>query len=343
MPLWKGKKGWRYQFQWRGQRYSRAWFVTKAEARTAMENHRAQIRDQKQTSELSLSALDLETLMVSYLTLAERRKAAKTVEYRKIVFRRFLAFTGNPPVASITPTLVENYLLTRPTNNNFNKDRTELNTLFNWALRRGHILSNPVFLVDKVPVERPQKVIPTPEEMGRILMAAGEYRPFLLVVVLTLARVGEITQLAWQDVNFEHKVVKLRSRKNKTGSLIDRDIPMSDGLYEVLWQVWEKRRSDDWVFPSPVTGNPYLYRRKVMRTVCKRAGVRHFGFHAIRHWVASYLFDRKKVGLAMISKLLGHTNFQTTERYLQLIDPQMRTAIAHLDDDFFKTYSQTYS
>ncbi|MBW1987370.1 MAG: site-specific integrase [Deltaproteobacteria bacterium] len=272
--------------------------------------------------------------MVEYLILAERRRAAKTVEYRKIVFRRFLAFSGNLPVKDITPALVESYLLTRPTNNNFNKDRTELNTLFNWALRRGYIVSNPVFFVEKVPVERPAKVIPTPEEMGRILMAAGEYRPFLLVLFNTLARVGEIQQLAWEDISFEHRIVKLKSRKTKTGSLVERKIPMSDALYKVLWDLWQKRGNSDLVFPSPVTGKPYLYRRKLMRTVCKRAGVRYFGFHAIRHWVASYLFDRKKVGLAVVSKLLGHTNFQTTERYLQLIDPRIREAIAHLDHDF---------
>jgi hypothetical protein len=76
-----------------------------------------------------------------------------------------------------------------------------------------------------------------------------------------------------------------------------------------------------------------FYRRKLMHTVCRRAGVPYFGFHSIRHWVASYLYDRKKVGMAVVSKLLGHTNFQTTERYLQLVDPRLREAICHLDEN----------
>jgi integrase len=107
---------------------------------------------------------------------------------------------------------------------------------------------------------------------------------------------------------------------------------MSEVLYGVLWNLWQKRKSEQWVFPAP-SGDRYVYRRKLMHSVCKRAGVPYFGFHAIRHWVASYLYDRKKVSLAVVSKLLGHTNFQTTERYLQLIDPRLRDAISHLDEN----------
>jgi integrase len=47
--------------------------------------------------------------------------------------------------------------------------------------------------------------------------------------------------------------------------------------------------------------------------------------------VASYLFDKKKVSLAVISKLLRHKNLQTTERYLQAIDPRFRDTMKMLD------------
>ncbi len=64
---------------------------------------------------------------------------------------------------------------------------------------------NPVLLVDKLPVERTKKSIPTPEEMVGILVAAGADRPMFLVIFHLMARVDEIMRLKWEDVNFEHK------------------------------------------------------------------------------------------------------------------------------------------
>ena len=48
------------------------------------------------------------------------------------------------------------------------------------------------------------------------------------------------------------------------------------------------------MFLNPVTRDRYLYRPKLMGTICKRAGTPKYGFHTIRHFVASYLFDKKK-------------------------------------------------
>jgi hypothetical protein len=59
-------------------------------------------------------ALDLETLMVEYLRVAERQLAPKTLEYRKIVFRRFLGHAKNVSAPQVTTRIVEDYLLSVP-------------------------------------------------------------------------------------------------------------------------------------------------------------------------------------------------------------------------------------
>jgi integrase len=339
MPSWRDYKGkFRAQFQHEGRRYSKTGFPTKkaAERWIAVRRHELEQEAKSPPSPPMLSASDsgsltLEALMVRYLRVAERTLAEKTLSYRLTVFRRFLAHTGNPLAASITPDEVENYLLTRPTNANFNKNRVELMRLFSWAHRRQMIPSNPVYLVEKVKWDRQQKVIPTPQEMAKILMAAGPDRPLLLVLFHTMCRIDEALRLKWEDVNFEKKAVRLWTRKRRGGNWEFDWMAMNEDLEEVLWHLYQKREQEGWVFFNHLTGTRYLYRPKLMKTICRRAGVPIYGFHTIRHFVASYLFDKKKQSLPVISKLLRHKSLQTTERYLQAIDPRFRDTMRLLE------------
>ena len=111
---------------------------------------------------------------------------------------------------------------------------------------------------------------------------------------------------------------------------------MNQVLYDTLWGLWGRRQQEEWVFLNPDTGTRYNRRRRIMGTICKGAGIRSFGYHSIRHYVASLLHDSKKVSLPQVSKLLRHQSKATTERYLQVIDPASREAMAALEDDFMQ-------
>ncbi len=152
---------------------------------------------------------------------------------------------------SLDPDQMEDYLLTRPTNHNFNKERVEILVMFSRAVKRRLASFNPVAAVDKLKVEKAKKVIPTQQEMAKILLAAGKDRPFLLVLFHTMARVDEIQRLKWEDVNFTEKMVRLWTRK-RTGGTWEYDwLPMNEDLEEVLWALWQRRTQDEWVFVSP--------------------------------------------------------------------------------------------
>ncbi len=347
MPLWKDPKTgrWRYQFQHLGHRHSKTGFQTKAEARTKMELQRASLagdppptppRPSTPSFETpcasdSGTCLNLEALMVKYLRVAERSLAEVSLKKRKAAFRRFLDHVGNVPVAAITTDMIANHLLTRPTNSQFNKERTELMCLFRWAHRRFLIPTNPVLLVDKVSWSSPKKVIPTPQEMARILLAAGRHRPFVLVLFHTLGRIGEIFRLKWTDINFERKEFCLWTRKRSGGNWACDWLPMNEDLEKVLRDLWKKRTQDEWVFLSHRTGTRFVDRYDMFRRICTRAGVLRYSYHTIRHFVASFLYDKMKRPISEISKLLRHTNVQTTERYLQLVDPHLRDTLRMLE------------
>ena len=63
-----------------------------------------------------------------------------------------------------------------------------------------------------------------------------------------------------------------------------------------------------------------------MAVLCKKAGVRHFGFHALRHFGASVL-EQANVPIGSIQRILGHENRITTEIYLHSIGEAEREAM----------------
>ena len=164
----------------------------------------------------------------------------------------------------------------------------------------------------------------------KILQAATrEERVFLQAYLQTGARRSEIFRWTWNDdVNFEKREVRLGTRKTRDGSMEHEWLPMSDELHGELWWWWEHRTLKDspYVFPSTSRrpghhfGGVYVERRWFLKTLCKRAGVKPFGFHALRRYVASLLADTHKISAKTIQRILRHKNVTTTERYIQNIN-----------------------
>ena len=106
---------------------------------------------------------------------------------------------------------------------------------------------------------------------------------------------SEILRLTWKDVNLEKRTVTLRTRKRKGGQIQSDLVPMSETLYSCLKRRWNERdKSSPYVFTKPgggiYTKNDKLVK-EMMDKLCKKAGVKKFGFHAIRHHVAMILED----------------------------------------------------
>ena len=151
-----------------------------------------------------------------------------------------------------------------------------------------------------------------------------------------MARSCEINRLTWDDVNLEQRYVVLYTRKKRGGHLTPRKVPMTNKLYEILSRMFSYRdESLPWVFvniywydKNRVTKGPFnSYRRDIMKRLCKKVGVREFGFHALRHSGAS-LMENSNVPIGAIQRILGHESRSTTEIYLHSLDGMEREAIA---------------
>jgi integrase len=146
-----------------------------------------------------------------------------------------------------------------------------------------------------------------------------------------MGRMGEINRLTWQDVNFQSRCVILYTRKKKGGHLKPRQVPMTEKLYDLLsrryhnrdkrvpWVFWHRywdRKAGGWA------EGPYKERKRIMKSLCEKAGVKYFRYHALRHFGAS-LLDSANVPIGSIQRLLGHESRSTPRFiYTQLGNPK---------------------
>lgn len=217
-----------------------------------------------------------------------------------------------------------------------NFDLRCLRALFNFGIKKRWILTNPTQSISFLPVEKKVKYIPPKENVLRVIItAAPDTQDYLWTIIYTMGRISEINRLTWKDVNFDDRYIVLHTRKKKGGHLTPRKVPMPQKLYEILYRKYSNRdKNKPWVFwhiyTSRKTGErvegPYKDRKRIMKTLCQKAGVRYFRYHALRHLGASIL-DHNNENIGSIQRILGHESRSTTEIYLHSIGGAERDAM----------------
>jgi integrase len=231
-----------------------------------------------------------------------------------------------------------------------NKELQYLRALFNYGVKRKLISCNPTDNIEFFPIEKRKKYVPSRDDIQKVISVADpDTQQYLWTILLTAGRVGEINGLTWEDVNFSKRCVTLWTRKRKGGNRESRDVPMVQKLYDILWYRFERRNAGmPWIFwhtywsrklGRNVQGR-YGARKKIMKSLCKKAKVKYFRFHALRHLTASIL-DDLGIPIGVIQRILGHQNRRTTEIYLHSVGEAERDAMSKLERvDLFGVDSQ---
>jgi integrase len=330
-------KGWRYDFTLNGIRFTNAWFENKAKAKQAEAKRKEEILNPKQEKETPT--------VMGFLELVNRRldhvKAYNSEShYRDHIYlaRKWAKEWKQKGCGEISTDMIQQFVLKRSRVSAYtaNRDLRCLRALFNFGLKRRWIQVNPTQGISFLPVEKRLKYIPPKEDVLRVIMAADpDTQDYLWTIKETMARVSEVNRLTWEDIDFQDRSVVLYTRKKKGGHLTPRKIPMTIRLHQVLSRRYEFRdKRHPWVFwhrfwnrkKKEWMEGPYKERKRVMKTLCKKAGVRYFRFHPLRHQGAS-LLDRANVNIGSIQRILGHENRSTTEIYLHSIGEAEREAM----------------
>jgi integrase len=328
------RKRWRGQIKWQGKLY-RADFETRREA---AEWEVVKRKEQEAEIPPTPIALDLVSFFNDYLEHAEMRFVKRTFKEKKALCHRFLEMFGNMPAEDVTAEMVHRYLKVQAEKrsaNSSNRDRKNFLAMWNWGRDILNFESNPATRIKPLPHERGPQYTPPTEDVLRILaVATREERVFLNCYLQTAARRGEVFRWTWnEDINFDRREVRLGTRKTRDGSMSYEWLPMNEELYQELWWWWKNRPIKDtpYVFvstskkPGRHYGQPYRERRWFMESLCKRAGVKAFGFHALRRYCASLLADTHKISAKTIQRVLRHKNVTTTERYIKNINRDLGT------------------
>jgi integrase len=144
--------------------------------------------------------------------------------------------------------------------------------------------------------------------------------PMVILTLNTGMRRGELTQIAWADVNFERAQLTIRAGYAK--SRRTRHLPLNSEAVDVL-QRWRRQAGEqERVFDVARVD-------KSWKAVLKAAGIKDFRWHDMRHHFASRLV-MAGVDLNAVRELLGHADLGMTLRYAHLADDHKAEAVARL-------------
>jgi len=331
-------KGWRYDFVLKGQRYNGAGYKTKTAAQKAEVLRRQEVEEQRETNPAQptdMGFLELANRRLDHVQAYNSERHYKELMY---MAKRWVAEWGKLKVRDITAEHIQKFVLKRAkvSGHVANKEIRYLRALFNYAKRWKWLKENPADGIPFLPVEKRLKYVPSPDDIDKVIAVADpDTQDYLWVIRETMARVSEVNRLTWEDVNLEARYVVLYTRKKKGGHLTPRKVPMTGRLHEVLSRrAVQRDPGKPWVFWHKYTNTktgkseigPFQYRKKIMGTLCAKAGVRYFRYHALRHSGAS-LLDSLSVPIGSIQRILGHENRTTTEIYLHSIGDSERKAM----------------
>jgi integrase len=172
----------------------------------------------------------------------------------------------------------------------------------------------------KLPEKLPRAIDPTDLQQ---LLSSIRYvrdRAFILLLLRTGMRVGELLQTRVADINLTDRKI-LIYQAAKTGS--GRVVYYSDDAASAL-EAWLAQRHSN---KAPLFyGNHsmplgYSAARAIFMKYIKKAGLSHKGYtvHCLRHTFASELLNAG-MRLEYLQTLLGHSNIEVTRRYARLTD-----------------------
>lgn len=213
-----------------------------------------------------------------------------------------------------------------------NRELSLLRRVLTIATQKKWLTRNPFHDGDpliNIAEEQPRERIATREERAALLAACtGErahLKAFLICAFDTGFRGSEMYRLTVADVDLAENCIRATSYKGKRRR--ERSFDMTVRLAAEMRQLCEGKAADDQVFDFKSVKRSFATAKKI-------AGLAdaNFRLHDARHTAATQLIQGG-ISLSEVGKLLGHTQPNTTWRYINPGKETRRRAAVILEED----------
>ena len=362
----KDTKKWGYRVYRAGRRYKKYAWSTKEEARKAERSFLVDLESKPQIPRNALVTVASQYLVES----AMRERSESRVNALRLNFQAFvLPFFGESTlVTAIKPKDIEAFIFTQKKRGVVNKTiwnyKIDIASMFNWALTRGLVASNPVKGANLDSI-RNRKSRKPPLVLDDFEKAASVLQGYDLVYFdfarFTGLRKDETNRARWEDIDWtggsdDNGRIAVRGTKTEESAAW---IPLAPVLRDELLDFYQNRPSDEFIFPgrSPKTKGKKIYsRRRLFEKITRLTSFVPFmeknpGMSPLKAWkklksenyaggvrlkpkdlrdyfaseVASQVNDP-----SVVMKLLRHTNLTTTTKYLRVVEERMHEAVKNL-------------
>ena len=251
----------------------------------------------------------------------ENGLSPKSIRTEGTEFRAFVLLCGDKPLNAYTVLDAENFKAKRSKVSKWTgrKGVAVMHHIFNEAARIEGVTTTPFAGVKK---PRPQEIDPpvfTPENIVavRAKLKDATHGDMLVVDFYTGLRLGELTRLEWEDIDFDREGIRVRHH-TKNGK--NRTVPM----YEEVRKVLDRRVSgckspSGYVFTKPggfqVNGETVS---KAVKKAIREAGLDdRLHFHLLRHSCFTMLAEAG-IDALILQAISGHSDLKVLLKYVHI-------------------------
>jgi integrase len=285
--------------------------------------------------------ITFKALSVEYLQWAKRQRS---FPQKETLVKQLVTIFGAYPLRALNSRLLEQYQTERMEKGNklvkvkpqggnkpatINRHVATIKAMFTKAVEWELVEEDVLKKVRKVKLleenNRRLRYLSKEECQALVGECRGHLRPIVIMALNTGMRRGEILSLKWDNVDMKHGFILLDKTKNGER----REIPINGTLRATLAGI--PRRLDlPHVFINPDTDLPYGDIKNAFNRALRKAGIRDFHFHDLRHTFASHLVMGGQ-DITTVKDLLGHKTLTMTLRYSHLAPAHTVKAVELLD------------
>jgi integrase len=250
--------------------------------------------------------------------------------YHRDRFKLLLPYWSEVPIGRITKARADDYRRERHeqktlSDTTVNRDLEVLRHLLFWAVDMGYLATNPLSRVRMIRERRKPRLVVSLEEEDKLLRTSAPHLRRIVIAALDSGmRRGEILGQLWEHIDFSRRMLYVTRSKTPEGEA--REIPLTNRLFAILES---SRQKSGLVFTF--RGESIQRIKTAWKAAIRRAGIRYFRFHDLRHSFNTRLM-LAGVQQEVRKALMGHSSGEDVNAiYTHVEWPEKLEAIRRLE------------